>query len=250
MPACTRRQPKSRGSVPTFRRKRILVEAVQQNNDDQSWDAVCTLHVNSKLVAFGTDDGTVPIETPNGRVAAGAGDWTLKSARGHSIFTLPTTSSRTMKLGLNASLAGGRGALVETERPALPTCPPAALTRDLPQQVVLGPSEAGHFNDHLEPHPVHAQQLQVSSQNRSYPTFDSGGHAGIGAIRDRKFTRGVSSIYGTRRHTLRPHHQRVAVLSRQPDRQTTPVESTHRCICDSALKRLSQRPQHPTRRHL
>ena len=164
-------------------------------------------------MAFGTDDDTVPIETPPGRVAAGAGHWIVKSARGHSIFTLPTTSSRTTKLGVNASLAGGRGALVETERPALPTCPPAALTRDLPQQVVLGPSESGHFNDHFRPHPVHARQLQVSSQNRSYPAFDSAGHAGIGALRGRKFKREVSSIYGTRRRALRSSFPSLPCLS-------------------------------------
>jgi hypothetical protein len=34
------------------------------------------------------------------------------------------------------------------------------LIRDLPQQIVLGPSQVGHFHDYLRPHPVHARQLE------------------------------------------------------------------------------------------
>jgi len=37
-----------------------------------------------------------------------------------------------------------------------------ALIRDLPQQVILGPGEVGHLNDHLWPHPMHARQLERS----------------------------------------------------------------------------------------
>ena len=34
------------------------------------------------------------------------------------------------------------------------------LIRHLPQQVVFGPSQIGHFHDHLGPHPMHARQLE------------------------------------------------------------------------------------------
>jgi hypothetical protein len=56
--------------MPVFRRKSIVIEAVQWTGDDQAWSAICALHADSELVAFREDDGTVSIETAGGRVAA------------------------------------------------------------------------------------------------------------------------------------------------------------------------------------
>ena len=36
---------------------------------------------------------------------------------------------------------------------------PLALIRHLPQQIVLGPGEVGHFDDHLWPHPCTRDSL-------------------------------------------------------------------------------------------
>src|SRR5215216_6077414 len=65
-------------TVPMFRRKPSLVEAVQWTGDDQAWVAICALHADSELVAFREDDGTVSIETTGGRAAAQRGDWIIK----------------------------------------------------------------------------------------------------------------------------------------------------------------------------
>jgi hypothetical protein len=38
--------------MPTFRRKPVVVEAVQWTGDAQAWPAICDLPCNSELVAF------------------------------------------------------------------------------------------------------------------------------------------------------------------------------------------------------
>jgi len=68
--------------MPMFRRKPTLVEAVQWKDDEETWDAVRALHADSELVAFRNEDGTVSIETPDGRMAAEAGDWIVKHPEG------------------------------------------------------------------------------------------------------------------------------------------------------------------------
>jgi len=74
--------------MPMFRTKPTLVEAVQWNDDDETWDAVRALHADSELVAFRNEDGTVSIETPDGRIDAEAKDWIAKYPEGYFyIFT-------------------------------------------------------------------------------------------------------------------------------------------------------------------
>lgn len=74
--------------MPMFRTKPTLVEAVQWNDNDETWDAVRALHADSELVAFRNEDGTVSIETPDGRIDAEAKDWIAKYPEGYFyIFT-------------------------------------------------------------------------------------------------------------------------------------------------------------------
>jgi hypothetical protein len=54
-------------SMPKFRHKTILVDAVQWHDDNQTWNVVRELHADSELVAFRNPDGTVSIETADGR---------------------------------------------------------------------------------------------------------------------------------------------------------------------------------------
>jgi hypothetical protein len=73
--------------MPMFRRKPTLVEAVQWKDDDETWEAVRALHADSELVAFRNDDGTVSIETPDGRMAAEADDWIVKHPGFFNLYT-------------------------------------------------------------------------------------------------------------------------------------------------------------------
>jgi len=65
--------------MPTFGR-------VQWTGEDEAWEAICALHADSELVAFRESNGTVSVETPNGRrVAAKVGDWIVKSVDGFHV---------------------------------------------------------------------------------------------------------------------------------------------------------------------
>ena len=75
--------------MPMFRRKPTLVEAVQWKDDDETWEAVRALHADSELVAFRNEDGTVSIETPDGRMAAEADDWIVKHPEGFFYLYTP-----------------------------------------------------------------------------------------------------------------------------------------------------------------
>ena len=58
---------------------------VQWTVDDTAWEAIC-LHADSELVAFRESNGTVSVETPDGRrVAAKVGDWIVRSIDGFHI---------------------------------------------------------------------------------------------------------------------------------------------------------------------
>lgn len=60
--------------------------AVQWKNDNETWAAICDLHADSELVAFWNEDGTVSIETPDGRrVVAKVGDWIVRTTDGPHI---------------------------------------------------------------------------------------------------------------------------------------------------------------------
>ncbi|WP_218037688.1 hypothetical protein, partial [Reyranella soli] len=62
-----------------FRGSRMLGK-VQWTGDDEAWEAICALHADSELVAFRESNGTVSVETPDGRrVAAQVGDWIVRS---------------------------------------------------------------------------------------------------------------------------------------------------------------------------
>jgi hypothetical protein len=76
--------------MPTFRRKTIVVQAVEWKNDDPSWAAVRELHAESELVAFwNKEDGTVSIETPDGRLDAKPGTWVVKHPDGYFYLQAP-----------------------------------------------------------------------------------------------------------------------------------------------------------------
>ena len=75
--------------MPMFRRKPTLVEAVQWKDDEETWDAVRALHADSELVAFRNEEGTVSIETPDGRMAAEVGDWIVKHPEGFFYLYTP-----------------------------------------------------------------------------------------------------------------------------------------------------------------
>ena len=68
--------------MPKFRHNEILVDAVQWHDDNQTWDAVRALHADSELVAFRNPDGTVSIETADGRKDAEEGVWIVKHPDG------------------------------------------------------------------------------------------------------------------------------------------------------------------------
>lgn len=74
-----------------FRRKPVIVEAVQWTGDHQAWAAICVLHADSELVALREDDGRVSIETTGGRVAAQPGDWIIKGAADDLSVCRPVT---------------------------------------------------------------------------------------------------------------------------------------------------------------
>jgi hypothetical protein len=60
--------------------------AVQWKNDNETWAAICDLHADSELVAFRESNGTVSVETPDGRrVSAKVGDWIVRSIDGFHI---------------------------------------------------------------------------------------------------------------------------------------------------------------------
>ena len=48
-------------------------------------EANCALHADSELVAFRESNGTVSVETPDGRVAAKVGDWIVRSMDGFRV---------------------------------------------------------------------------------------------------------------------------------------------------------------------
>ena len=59
---------------------------VQWTGDDAAWEAICALHADSELVAFRENNGTVSVETPDGRrVAAKVGDWIVRRIDGFHI---------------------------------------------------------------------------------------------------------------------------------------------------------------------
>jgi hypothetical protein len=67
--------------MPTFGR-------VQWTGEDKAWEAICALHADSELVAFRESNGTVSVETPDGRwVAARIGDWIVRSIDGFHVDT-------------------------------------------------------------------------------------------------------------------------------------------------------------------
>ena len=76
-----------------YGRPEAPAQAVQWNNDNETWAAICNLHADSELVAFWNQDGTVSIETPNGRVNAAPGAWVVKDADG--CFHLQATAGPT-----------------------------------------------------------------------------------------------------------------------------------------------------------
>ncbi|GEP60257.1 hypothetical protein RSO01_74230 [Reyranella soli] len=66
-------------SVPTFGR-------MQWTGEDAAWGGNCALHADSELVAFRESNGTVSVETPDGRrVAAKVGDWIVRSMDGFRV---------------------------------------------------------------------------------------------------------------------------------------------------------------------
>ena len=68
-----------------FRGSRMLGR-VQWTGDDKAWEAICDLHADSELVAFRESNGTVSVETPDGRrVAAKVGDWIVKTVDGFRV---------------------------------------------------------------------------------------------------------------------------------------------------------------------
>ena len=65
--------------MPTLRR-------VQWTGDDNAWKAICEMHAESELVAFRESNGTISVETPDGRrVAARVGDWIVQDVGGFHI---------------------------------------------------------------------------------------------------------------------------------------------------------------------
>lgn len=65
--------------MPTF-------GGVQWTGDDTAWETICALHADSELVAFRESNGSVSVETPDGRrVAAKVGDWIVRSVDGFHI---------------------------------------------------------------------------------------------------------------------------------------------------------------------
>lgn len=59
---------------------------VQWTGDDTAWEAICALHADSEHVAFWESNGTVSVETADGRrVAAKVGDWIVRSIDGFHI---------------------------------------------------------------------------------------------------------------------------------------------------------------------
>jgi hypothetical protein len=61
---------------------------VQWTGEEKAWEAICDLHADSDLVAFRESNGTVSIETSDGRrVSARVGDWVVKNNKGFYILS-------------------------------------------------------------------------------------------------------------------------------------------------------------------
>ena len=59
---------------------------VRWSGEDQAWKAICAMHADSEFVAFRESNGTVSVETPDGRrVPAKVGDWIVKSVDGFHV---------------------------------------------------------------------------------------------------------------------------------------------------------------------